>query len=29
MQVEFVPGSPGAKTSGQLVLHAENIDRLD
>jgi hypothetical protein len=29
MQVEFAPVSPGAKTSGRLILHSENIDRLD
>jgi hypothetical protein len=29
MQAEFAPGSPGATTSGQLILHSQNIDRLD
>jgi hypothetical protein len=28
MPVEFAPGSPGAKTSDQLILHCQNVDRL-
>lgn len=28
-QVEFASGEPGAKTSGQLIFHSENIEKLD